>query len=689
MDARTLRERRKQRIAARTALASKKVRAQDEEMPQWLEDKIEESQSDEVEEVEETEEAQWEQAQTDELELEEDEPAAAQEGDEDVVEDLEGLEGQTDDDESTALGAFNYNPVYQKPTHMGPDKPSGGYHYFGPPPDAGTSYGYYAEANGLQLIAPLAKAVYSPLTGQKMAFQGKVDIDGIAAVLAAVDQMVPMKLASGAMRMTSAPINKIAMSQLYDPVTGEEISDDLAPTMSDSDEEMPEDLPVEESNSDEEEHEGEESMPTPEMTDEEALQAADELLSQLEEEAPVDEADEQMSQMDEEEALQQADELIKQAEEDTLSLDPQEGQTDEEETEEPAAGQNDMEEGDEAAGQDDADMPADLGEPGEEPPPVWEEEKDVGAEEEEEDKAEGQEEEEEEKEEEETEAVQYEALQQIDEKEPLTEADVHMTLFDEQDDHGRATANPYWNVDIKGMPVARIYLCDQPKPAEIRDMFCSADYQRGIAGAVEKVGLVPVLKQVKAHFWANRVYKTKLAKQIRAQVESTANRRVVSTTRNLMKSLLERIAIVCAGMDKNFYREAGNPLKEALWAELHSFGITNPTSIIEAGFRRGSTKYFETVLSKAVEYMEMEPKALAQVKKAIGEMDVLTPGDASRTDELPDATPSEMPTLSQRLATSTVAVGHIPAIMGDALGEHKRALREQLRLGGAGPRVKR
>jgi hypothetical protein len=32
-----------------------------------------------------------------------------------------------------------------------------------------------------------------------------------------------------------------------------------------------------------------------------------------------------------------------------------------------------------------------------------------------------------------------------------------------------------------------------------------------------------------------------------------------------------------------------------------------------------------------------------------------------------------------------VAVGGIPAIAGDALGDHKRTLRSELRLGGAGP----
>lgn len=291
--------------------------------------------------------------------------------------------------------------------------------------------------------------------------------------------------------------------------------------------------------------------------------------------------------------------------------------------------------------------------------------------------------------EDEDEELAYESLQAVDDfgDEPISESDVHMTLFD--DDDGRAQANPYWNIDIKGMPVARVYLRDQPRPDEMRDLFCSADYHRGVSGAVEKVGLAPVLKQIKAHMWANAVQKTKLAKKIRAAVQAESNERVTAVTHNLMRDLLQRVAIVCAAMDKNFYRDVGNPLKEALWDELNRFGITNPSPVIEAAFRRGSTPYFETVLNKAVEYMEMRPDALAQVKQAIGEADVLPAGDYNVGDQLPDATPSapkDLPTLAERLTASSVAVGGIPAVQGDAIGEHKTSLRRELGLGGAGIR---
>ena len=612
LDARALREKRKARIAARLATAQET----DENMPEWLEEKIEEEggEGTDVGEPGVDEDVESTFALNDD-EMAEEETENLEELGEDIqelAEDMEELEEDKDvaeemgDEGEAALGAFNYNPVYQKPTRLGNDHAGSGYHYYGPPPDAGTSYGYYADASsGLRLIAPMAKQVFSPVSGKRMKYEGKVDIEGLASVLALADQMTRISLASGEERMTSAPLGDHETPKVFDALTGTDISDDVATMRAENE--------------------------------------ADELLRSVESQEPASAMEEMEEPADLGEGLEDMD--------------------------------------DEAGAMDEMDEEA--------PPPMDEMDEDVPVAEEMEEPVE-----ELPADEDEAESVKYEALQELDglEEEPLTEADVHMTLFDEQDDAGHVQANPYWNVDIKGQPIARVYLQDQPKPEEIRKVFCSADYHKGVAGAIEKVGLQPVLKQIKAHFWANRLHETSFAKQVRAEVEAASNAKVVATTRNLMKDLLGRVAIVCAGMDKNFYRDVGNPLKEALWGELHGFGITNPSQLIEAAFRKGSTPYFEAVLNKAVEYMEMEPKALAQVQKAIGEADVLAPGDETQGDQLPDATPAspeEMPTLSDRLAASSVAIGGIPALAGDAIGDHKRALRDELRLGGAGPRLKR
>ncbi len=583
LDARALRKRRKQRIAARTTTA-------DGDMPDWLEDKLEEDTGEDYGEPG----------------LQEDEEEETAQDDADLMDEGEAV-----------LGAFQYNPIYQKPTHLSSDKPSGGYHYYGPLPDAGTSYGYYVDAESdLGIIAPRMKAAYSPLTGKPMEYQGRVGIQGLASVLAVANDMVALTVGKEE-RRCSAPLKTSVMAKLFDVLSGRDITLALRALANDDE-------------------------PMEEMDD------YDESMEEMPEEEPPVEPMESMEEEEEEPA---------ESMEEPMAEEPMEEMPEEESPVEPMESMEEDEE---------------------EEPPV--------------EPMESMEEEEEEIEPEE--AVTYEALTSVDDLdgEPLSEADVHMTLFNEEDEGGNVSANPYWNVDVKGMPIARVFLQDQPKPEEIRRVFCSADYHRGVSEAIEKAGLMPVLRKLNAKIWANRVEETKLARRIRSDVEAEAGRKVMAVTKNLMKDLLHRIAVVCAGMDKNFYRKEGNPLKEALWAEFHRFGISNPSPMVEAGFKKGSTQYFQTVIAKAVEYMEMDPKALGQVQQAIGAADVLPAGDANVGDALPDANPANpeaMPTLSQRLAASSVAIGGIPALAGDAVGEHKRALRDELRLGGAGPQCRR
>jgi hypothetical protein len=581
LSARRLREQRKHRIAARKKKKAR-VRAQGEEgapdvgdedeedVPDWLEEKIDED--GDGEEFEEGTAQGDDMPPADLPEEEEGMPADLPEDEEGLEEEEEEMPPMEEEEPMASIqAAFNYNPLYQKPTKLGSQGPSGGYHYYGPAPDAGTSYGYFVDAGSkVKIISPLpakGKKVFSPVSGKPMKCVGKVGVDGVATILAFAESMKKLAIAEGEERFTSVPIDKVTEPQMFDALTGEDISESIA--------QEPE----------------EEMMPPME-----------------EEEMPPEE------------------------------MPPMEGQEEELEEE--------------------------------------------GVEEELEEEAEG---------------VEYEALQSLDEMgdEPVAEPDVHMTLFDE----GTAEApgeNPYWNIDVGGTPIARVYLKDQPKPAEIRKVFCSADYYRGVSGAIAKVGLKPVLKQIKAKLWANEVRKTKLAKNIQAEVDAASQKRVQATTKNLAKDLLRRVAIVCAGMDKNFYKDLGNPLKEALWAELHKHGKANPSPLIEAAFRQGSTAYFEAVLTKAMEYMDTDPKALEEIQNAIGDMDVMPPGDDTVGDEIPEValdgdgipSPDDAATLSERLAASSVAVAGMSALAGNPIGEHKETLKSELKLGGAGPRLR-
>lgn len=446
-------------------------------------------------------------------------------------------------DLNVAESAFNYNPLYQKPTSMDSNKPRGGYHYFGPPPDAGTSYGTYATSFG-GLIAPLpedeAKAsVFDPASGKQAKLEGKADKDLLATVLAAKSELQPLPPCPSCktVNVTSARV----LDKPYEAFHCAACGDDMTKRVN-------------------------------------AMKA----------------------------------EMKKNAA--------------------PAAPEAD--------------------------------------------------------------AVRFEALSSVDTFDDLVESDVHMTLFDDE------SANPYWNVDVKGMPVARIYLKDQPTPDETRAVFTDPQYYHGVAGAVARMGLGEVLAQLNAKLWANEVNETAHAKELRASVEAEVEAAHAERVHAHKAKLLQLVGLVCAGMDKNFWREEGNPLKEALYASFRDMGLPGAsiTAAIEDAFRKGSTAYFETVLTKAEKFLNTSEEALSEIEQAISDANVVEPGiPSSEGSNLPVAdpagahagNPTDAPTLASRLAQSSMAVSSVPGLSSSGsqgYGSLKDEMKSRLKLGGANPR---
>jgi len=409
-----------------------------------------------------------------------------------------------------AQSAFNYNPMFSKPTNLGADKPRGGYHYFGPPPDAGTSYGMFSTGFG-GMIAPMPAegqtAPKDPSSGQEVKLEGPADKDALAAMHACVAQMQTMPPCSGCGKVfvTSADVMNKPVASMHCVACGDNMT-------------------------------------------------------------------------------QKVQEMKANA------------------------------------------KPGDV------------------------------------------QAVQYEALSAVESLTDVVEADVHMTLFDEQ------SKNPYWNVDIKGAPVARIYLADQPKPEETKAVFLSKQYFDGVSQAIGKVGVMPILTQLNAKFWANKIDETAIATKARETVKAELDVKAKAETNAFLDDYLKCIALTCAGMDKNFFKDEGNALKESIYAQFRAMGVDSNRCMaaIEAAFKQGSTAYFRAVLDKALEFKSMEPIARAQVEKVIGDADVLTPDvpQAGGGTPLPVDTgngngdPTMNPTLAGRLKDSSVAVSsvmHIPS----------------------------
>ncbi len=131
-----------------------------------------------------------------------------------------------------AESAFMWNPLYMKRTVLGPDpSPAGGYHYYGPPPDVGTSYGsWWDPANNLGVIAPVpydGVTMYSPASGDTLHYEGPATPDALDAVLSYAGEFSLMPATrSGHACLTTASIYGCQVPAIYNPFTGEEITEE-------------------------------------------------------------------------------------------------------------------------------------------------------------------------------------------------------------------------------------------------------------------------------------------------------------------------------------------------------------------------------------------------------------------------------------------------------------------------------
>lgn len=203
--------------------------------------------------------------------------------------------------------------------------------------------------------------------------------------------------------------------------------------------------------------------------------------------------------------------------------------------------------------------------------------------------------------------------------------DVAMALFDVEGE------DPFWNIDLKGRPLAQIRLSDQPRPDEVRATFVSERYRDGLCKIVERVPLHDVLTQTRARYWAAVSDERAQVKEIRASAKEDGLLKAKQLFEDYKDSFLACLGLVTAGMDKNFFDEEGNPLKDAFYAEMTKIGVPEAQSVdlIESAFEGGSGQYFEAVFQKATEYMDLTPQAFAEIQQAIAGASALVDGVAS------------------------------------------------------------
>lgn len=233
--------------------------------------------------------------------------------------------------------------------------------------------------------------------------------------------------------------------------------------------------------------------------------------------------------------------------------------------------------------------------------------------------------------------------------------DVMMTL------HASTTSDPFYNVIIKGSPVAQIHFADQQLPQgpsvdEVREYFSEDDYAQNITKHIVDAGLKPVLDSTRARLFAHKVVETDLAATLQAKLEQEYEATYRRKVAEIQSSLLQNLTIAFNGYNKNFFRGEGHTLKAALWKNFKDAGVNDPTTLIEAAFEEAAPAFFSSALNKAVELMATPKPAVEAIAAAIGSSNVIMPDVDDNSDISDVETPLEGAQLGARLAKSTVHV---------------------------------
>lgn len=240
-----------------------------------------------------------------------------------------------------------------------------------------------------------------------------------------------------------------------------------------------------------------------------------------------------------------------------------------------------------------------------------------------------------------TEAVKFEPLASVEKLAKASREDIELTLY------GNETENPFWNVTAFGTPVAKIELGKQVSPEEIRNVFCSDDYALDLIEHCATSGLVDTLKKVNADFWANSTASERLEKHYNTIVDKKVSEAKAKLVASFKDDFIGSLRVVTAGMNKNLYPDLGNSLKDSLYTSLVTLGLPESTakSAIEKSFAEGSAQYFDTIFTKATEYMNLSREARQEIAAAVA-------GSATIDQSVNYNEPA---TLSNRLVQASIA----------------------------------
>lgn len=189
---------------------------------------------------------------------------------------------------------------------------------------------------------------------------------------------------------------------------------------------------------------------------------------------------------------------------------------------------------------------------------------------------------------------------------------VDMALFN------RDSSDPHYVLFASGEPFARVRLSQQPGADKLREAFCSAEYSTSFVRGCLAQGVSAMLQAVHGELYASQVQHHSALTTARAEIEAEVEQRYARHVDAAISDILKVASLVRRAQDKRLFVQ--DPLRQALFRSLHQKrGLAAEScleGIVEALDEAGDS-HFATVIDKAREWLDSDPKVLAQIQREI------------------------------------------------------------------------
>ena len=197
--------------------------------------------------------------------------------------------------------------------------------------------------------------------------------------------------------------------------------------------------------------------------------------------------------------------------------------------------------------------------------------------------------------------------------EAAASADFDLVLFNENSD------NPHYAVFANGKPVAEIALEDQPRAAEIADMFVSDEYAQTVKESLATFdNPLETLQSLNAKFYHAVVNTGEIAQRAASIAESHLEDEYAARLAALKEDFFNTMILTLQASNKGTKGLfVSNTLKQAMRQAMRQAGVENPVPIVDTVWEKYAPQYFNEIIATTEKWMGYNAETLQEMTKEI------------------------------------------------------------------------